>query len=92
MQLDLDEEAVGRLLHMEELIPAMAQALAAFSAGQVVQPTRVMLPVSEHRGFLGLMPAYTGAALGAKLVAFYPENQGVPTHHAGATSRAPVAG
>src|ERR687889_2793175 len=80
--MDLDEATVSRLLRMEELIPAMARALADFSSGKVVQPTRVMVPVAEHQGFLGLMPAYTGAALGTKLVAFYPRNTGVPTHHA----------
>jgi alanine dehydrogenase len=47
-----------------------------------VQPVRTMLPVAEHGGFLGLMPAYTGSALGTKLVAFYPHNTEVPTHHA----------
>jgi len=67
---------------MEEVIPAMERALADFSSGKVVQPTRVMVPVVEHHGFLGLMPAYTGAALGTKLVAFYPRNTEVPTHHA----------
>jgi ornithine cyclodeaminase/alanine dehydrogenase-like protein (mu-crystallin family) len=41
-----------------------------------------MVPVAEHQGFLGLMPAYAGAALGTKLVAFYPHNTDVPTHHA----------
>jgi len=82
MRLELDEEAVRRLLRMEEVIPAMEQALAAFSRGAVVQPTRVMLPVAEHHGFFGIMPAYTGNALGAKLVAFYPQNRDVPTHHA----------
>jgi alanine dehydrogenase len=80
--MNLDESAVSRLLRMEEVIPAMERALADFSSGTVVQPVRTMLPVSEHQGFLGLMPAYTGSALGAKLVAFYPQNQGVPTHHA----------
>ncbi|HEX5699115.1 MAG TPA: NAD(P)-binding domain-containing protein, partial [Rubrobacter sp.] len=50
--------------------------------GKVVQPVRTMLPVAEHQGFLGLMHAYTGSALGAKLVAFYPCNTDVPTHHA----------
>ena len=40
-----------------------------------------MLPIAEHGGFLGLMPAYAGA-LGIKLVTFYPDNRGVPTHHA----------
>ena len=81
MPLILDEEAVRSLLRMDELIPAMATALADLSRGTVVQPMRVMMPVEEHGGFLGLMPAY-GGALGAKLVTFYPNNQGVPTHHA----------
>jgi len=77
----LDERAVHDLLSMEELIPAMAKAMADLSSGKVVQPGRVMLPVADHQGFLGLMPAY-GGALGAKLVAFYPNNQGIPSHHA----------
>ena len=77
----LDERAVHDLLGMEELIPAMARAMADLSSGKVVQPGRVMLPVADHQGFLGLMPAY-GGALGAKLVAFYPNNQGIPSHHA----------
>ena len=77
----LDERAVHDLLKMEELIPAMAQAMADLSSGKVVQPMRVMLPIAEHQGFLGLMPAY-GGALGAKLVTFYPNNKGIPSHHA----------
>ena len=80
--MNLEDSAVGRLLSMEEVIPAMERALADFSSGTVVQPVRTMLPVAEHGGFLGLMPAYTGSALGAKLVAFYPRNTSVPTHHA----------
>ena len=80
--MNLDEGAVGRLLRMGEVIPAMEKALADFSGGKVVQPVRTMLPVAEHQGFLGLMPAYTGSALGAKLVAFYPRNTEVPTHNA----------
>ena len=81
MPMILDEDAVRALLRMDELIPAMATALADLSRGKVVQPMRVMMPVGDHGGFLGLMPAY-GGALGAKLVTFYPNNQGVPTHHA----------
>ena len=79
--LVLDEAAVRRHLHLPELIAALAPALAAFSSGDAVQPVRLVMPVAAHRGFLGAMPAYTGA-LGAKLVTFYPANQGVPTHHA----------
>jgi ornithine cyclodeaminase/alanine dehydrogenase-like protein (mu-crystallin family) len=59
----------------------MARALADLSAGRVVQPVRTVLPVAPHQGFLGVMPAFAGA-LGAKLVTFYPRNDGVPTHHA----------
>jgi alanine dehydrogenase len=81
MSLVLDEAAVRRLLRMEDLIPAMARALADLSAGRVVQPVRVVLPITDHQGFFGVMPAYAGA-LGAKLVSFYPSNQGIPTHHA----------
>ena len=77
----LDERAVHDLLKMEDLVPVIAKAMADLSSGTVVQPMRVMLPVAEHQGFLGLMPAYAGA-LGAKLVAFYPHNQGIPSHHA----------
>lgn len=77
----LDEEKVRSLLRMEELIPAMAHALRDLSAGRVEQPMRLVLPVEDHAGFFGVMPAY-GSALGAKLVTFYPNNEGAPTHHA----------
>ncbi len=76
----LDETAVRGLLKMEELIPAMASALSDLSAKRAVQPVRVVLPVADHQGFFGVMPAYN-KALGAKLVTFYPQNQGVHTHH-----------
>src|SRR4051812_22315841 len=77
----LDEAAVQRRLHYQDLIPAIAEALAALSSGRVVQPVRAVLPVAPHHGFFALMPAYAGA-LGAKLVTFYPQNVGVHTHHA----------
>src|SRR5881628_482152 len=77
----LDENAVRQLLRMVDLIPAMERALTDLSGGKAVQPVRLVLPVAEHKGFMGVMPAYAGA-LGAKLVTLYPNNQGVPTHHA----------
>ena len=69
---------------MEELIPAMADAMRDLSLGKARQPMRLVLPVTEHNGFFGAMPAHAGpgGALGAKLVTFYPKNKGVPTHHA----------
>jgi ornithine cyclodeaminase/alanine dehydrogenase-like protein (mu-crystallin family) len=77
----LDEPAVQQRLHYQDLIPTIADALAALSSGRVVQPVRAVLPVAPHRGFFGVMPAYAGA-LGAKLVTFYPKNVGIHTHHA----------
>src|SRR6266705_1122808 len=77
----LDEPAVQQRLHYQDLIPAIAEALAALSSGKVVQPVRAVLPVAPHHGFFAVMPAYAGA-LGAKLVTFYPQNVGIHTHHA----------
>jgi ornithine cyclodeaminase/alanine dehydrogenase-like protein (mu-crystallin family) len=79
--LFLDESAVARLLRYDDLIPTIARALTDLSTGQVVQPVRTVVPVAPYHGFLGSMPAYAGA-LGAKLVTFYPRNEGIPTHHA----------
>ena len=79
----LDEPAVQQRLHYQDLIPAVAQALAALSSGKVVQPVRTVLPVAPHHGFFAVMPAYAGeGGLGAKLVTFYPQNVGTHTHHA----------
>jgi ornithine cyclodeaminase/alanine dehydrogenase-like protein (mu-crystallin family) len=80
--LMLDEAAVRRLLDMRALIPAMESALRRLSMGEVVQPVRVVVPVANHGGFLGSMPAYSGSQLGAKLVTFYPDNRDTHTHHA----------
>jgi ornithine cyclodeaminase/alanine dehydrogenase-like protein (mu-crystallin family) len=77
----LSEEQVREVLRMEELIPAMAGALRDLSAGKVQQPMRTVLPVTDHKGFFAVMPAY-GGALGAKLVTFYPHNTEMHTHHA----------
>ena len=77
----LGEKEVRSFLRMDELIPAMRGALRDLSSGKVQQPLRVVLPVSEHNGFFAVMPAY-GGTLGAKLVTFYPNNEGIPTHHA----------
>lgn len=84
MPLLLTEPDVRALLSMPDLIAAMETALAAFSAGNVVQPVRTVLEVGEHQSFFGLMPAYIAAtpAMGAKLVTVYETNlaRGLPTH------------
>ncbi|HEY3600895.1 MAG TPA: NAD(P)-binding domain-containing protein, partial [Chthoniobacterales bacterium] len=81
LMIVLDEAQVRSLLRMEDLIPAMADAMRDLSSGKVVQPLRTVVPVAEHNGFFGVMPA-CGGALGAKLVTFFPNNEGIPTHHA----------
>src|SRR3954451_12968202 len=77
--LILTEDDVKKHLPMEKLIPAMAEALQDLSAGEVVQPLRTVFPVCG--GYFGVMSA-CARVLGAKLVTFYPENKGIPTHHA----------
>lgn len=78
----LGEAAIRKILRYEDLIPAMESALSDFSSGKVVQPVRGILPVEEHRGFFGVMPAVYGDVFGAKLVTLFPLNAGteLPTH------------
>src|SRR4051812_1195096 len=80
----LDEETIRPLLRFEDLIPAMGRALIDFSAGLLQQPVRSIVPLPQHGGFMGLMPAVYGDIMGTKLVNFYPENAklGLPTHQA----------
>jgi len=76
-----EEEKVRRLLRIEDLIAAMRQTLAEFSAGKWKQPLRGVL--AQHGGFFGVMPA-SGDSMGIKMVTFYPNNAGteLPTHMA----------
>jgi ornithine cyclodeaminase/alanine dehydrogenase-like protein (mu-crystallin family) len=78
------EAEVRKLLDWKPLIAAMETALAAFSAGRVIQPVRNMLTIEEGKRYLGIMPAAAEDAMGLKVVCFYPGNAGssVPTHTA----------
>jgi ornithine cyclodeaminase/alanine dehydrogenase-like protein (mu-crystallin family) len=60
----------------------MERALIGFSSGLLRQAVRTILPVPEHGGWFGAMPAVCGYTMGAKLVTFYPGNaeRGLPTH------------
>jgi thiomorpholine-carboxylate dehydrogenase len=80
--IHLDEEGVRAVLRWDPLIAEMEAALAAFSAGRVIQPVRNMITIEEGRRYLGVMPAVSADAMGAKLVSFYPGNAaaGLPTH------------
>lgn len=70
----IDEADVAAVLTYADLIPLMRETLIEFSDGRVLQPVRQMLPVEEQQRYLGVMPAVTPSAMGAKLVCFYPKN------------------
>ena len=78
----LSDPDIARVLTYERLIPAMEQALTAFSAGEVTQPVRSLIPIEHGQRYLGVMPAVMSGSMGAKLVCFYPKNAaaGLPTH------------
>jgi ornithine cyclodeaminase/alanine dehydrogenase-like protein (mu-crystallin family) len=78
--LYLSEPDIAKVLTYDKLIPAMERALAEFSAGKVIQPVRQILTIEEGKRFLGVMPAVTPVAMGAKMVAFYPKNEGTRHH------------
>ena len=78
----LSDPDIARVLTYERLIPAMEQALTAFSAGEVTQPVRSLIPIEHGQRYLGVMPAVMSESMGAKLVCFYPKNAAaeLPTH------------
>jgi len=80
----LTEKDVRAVLPMPDLIVAMEDALAKFSAGAVTQPVRTVLEVGADKAYFGVMPAALDdpPALGAKLVTVYGKNhdRGLPSH------------
>lgn len=77
---------VEELLDLDELIDALAAAMADLSAGRASAPDRIAAVVPERDGILATMPGYvpSAGALTAKLVTLYPRNAGtdLPTHQA----------
>lgn len=82
MAIWLNEADVRALISMPELIDAMEQALASFSAGCAKQPVRTVIQTPD--GVFASMPAFLAepAAMGAKLVTVFEHNdrRGLPTH------------
>lgn len=80
----LNEPQVKTLLPMHDLVEAMENALARFSAGEVVQPVRTVLMVGPSKAYFGVMPAYMPQPprIGAKLVTVFNgnESRGLPSH------------
>jgi hypothetical protein len=80
--LILDEAQVRRHLTYEALIPALESALIRFSAGEIAQPVRSVLPAPWHHGLFGIMPAVGADLMGVKLVTVFENNTALPTHQA----------
>lgn len=80
----LDGSEVERLLDLDRLVDAVADAMADLSAGRASVPERVAAVVGGEDAFLGAMPAFLPgrATLAAKLVTVFPHNRDLPSHHA----------
>ncbi|MGW0787753.1 ornithine cyclodeaminase family protein [Streptomyces sp. NPDC002911] len=84
--LVLGRSQVEALLDIDDLIEALAQAMADLSAGLASAPNRIAALVPEREAFLAAMPGYapSAGALMSKLVSLFPRNAGtsLPTHQA----------
>lgn len=82
--LVLNKAEVGSLLDLDELVGAVAKAMADLSAGNASMPNRIAALVPEHDAFLAAMPAYlpSSRTLTTKLVSLFPRNRDRPTHQA----------
>ena len=80
--LVVSENEVKDLLDLDELIAALEQAHIQFSAGRVVMPVRLVVPLPEIQGRISAMPAFMseGQALGIKIISYFRDNpkQGLP--------------
>jgi ornithine cyclodeaminase len=80
----LSRAEVDRLLDLDRLREAIAEAMADLSAGRVSMPLRIAAIVPERDAKLAAMPAYlpSSGALATKLVSLFPRNTDRPTHQA----------
>lgn len=79
----IGESQVAQLIEWSPLIDALEAAMISFSAGNVEQPVRQMVPVPGHDAIIAAMPA-VGDAMAVKIVTLYHDNAGtaLPTHQA----------
>ena len=77
--LVLSQADVRRLLDVDELIDALADAFAEVSTGKTSVPPRVAALVPE-KGLLAAMPGYAAGVLETKLVSVFPGTE--PSHEA----------
>ena len=82
--LYLSRSDVERLLDIDAMLEALAQALIIFSSGITSVPPRTAARIPDV-GLMGLMAGYVpGVALEVKLVSVFPGNhaRGLPSHQA----------
>ena len=79
----IGEAKIEAALAWRPLIDVIEDAMIAFSAGNVAQPVRQMVPVPGHDAIIAAMPA-VGEAMAVKVVTLYHSNAGtdIPTHQA----------
>jgi ornithine cyclodeaminase/alanine dehydrogenase-like protein (mu-crystallin family) len=82
--LVLSRSDVEDLLDVDQLVDALAPAMADLSANRASMPPRGAAQVPEHDGMLAAMPAFLPSrqALTTKLVSLFPHNRDRPTHQA----------
>jgi ornithine cyclodeaminase len=75
---------VEALLDLNELVDALAVAMAELSGGAASMPARIAADVPGPGGLLAAMPAYlpSSQTLAVKLVTVFPGNRDLPTHQA----------
>lgn len=78
----IDAEQVKALLPMSKCVNIMEDAMRAYSSKSVSVPPRLIMPLIDDSGFLGLMPGSSAelGCYGAKVVSLHPANpsRGLP--------------
>ncbi|MGK0171392.1 MAG: ornithine cyclodeaminase/alanine dehydrogenase-like protein (mu-crystallin family) [Gammaproteobacteria bacterium] len=79
----ISESDIAAVLEWAPLIDTLERAMISFSAGEVAQPVRQMIPVPGQNAIIAAMPA-VGEAMAVKVVTLYHDNAGteLPTHQA----------
>lgn len=77
----IDSATVRSLYTIADAIPAMADALARFSAGTAYQHPRVTVEPPDTDGMVLLMPAATDTTLALKMLSMFPRSvsRGLPS-------------
>lgn len=80
--LILSQNDVRALLDLDQLVEAVAAAMADLSAGRASMPPRGAALVADRHAMLATMPAYLPSckALTAKVVSQFPDNRDRPAH------------